>query len=257
MGRESGQAAVETALTLPLVLFLILGSMQLFLLSQSRLLAQYGVFQATRVGSVNHGACTPMTHAALLSVLPMVHSFLGDTGGPPSTQGEKLGRAFGRFRDNHYGGYRGPGWDGVGGADEALVWLVREQPRPLTPTDVFAFDQPLPRPDRGEPLRLEVRMVFWAPLRIPFADWVFTRIAAARLGIQAYTDQNPLMLTQRADWAAGPPVLAARTAAELSKRIARRHYAFPIEVTSTMRMMSPPRLSEFTAAECAAPGFVP
>ncbi|RKH74164.1 TadE/TadG family type IV pilus assembly protein [Corallococcus aberystwythensis] len=255
MGRESGQAAVESALTLPLVLFLILGSMQLFLLSQSRLLAQYGVFQATRVGSVNHGACTPMTHAALLSVLPMVHSFLGATN-PGATPGEKLGRSFGRFRDNHYGGYKGAGWDGVGGADEALVWLVREQPRP-TADDVVAFDQPLPRGGRTEPLRLEVRMVFWAPLRIPFADWVFSRMAAARLGIQSYTEANPLFVAHRADWEQEAPQLAARTAAELGRRIARGHYAFPIEVTSTMRMMTPPRLSEFAAAGCAAPGFTP
>lgn len=255
MGRQSGQAAVESALTLPLVLFLILGSLQLFLLSQSRLLAQYGAFQATRVGSVNHGACKPMTHAALLSVLPMVQSFLGATSAG-STPGEKLGLAFGRFRDNHYGGFRGPGWKGEGGNTEALLWIIREQPRP-TALDVVAFDQPLPRADRDEPLRLEVRMVFWAPLRIPFADWVFSRMAAARLGLEAYTAQNPLLATQRANWELGSSRLETRTAAELRRRIALGHYTFPIEVTSTMRMMSPPRLSEFARAECAAPGFSP
>ncbi len=253
MRRESGQAAVESALTLPLVLFLILGSLQLFMLSQSRLLAQYGVFQATRVGSVNHGACRPMTHAAILSVLPMVHSFMGGGAGTPA---EKLGQSFGRFRENNYGGYRGPGWKGPGGTNEALVWIIREQPRP-TPMDVVAFDQPLPRADRTEPLRLDVRMVFWAPLRVPFADWVFSRMAAARLGLEAYTAQNPLLATQRANWELGSSSLAPRTAEELRRRIALGHYAFPIEVTSTMRMMSPPRLSEFARAACAAPGLWP
>ncbi len=257
MRRESGQAAVETALTLPLVLFVLLGSMQLFLLSQARLLAQYGVFQATRVGSLNHGACTPMTHAALLSVLPAVHSFLGDETLPGTTPGERLGEAFGRFRHNHYLGYRGPGWDGAGAESEALVWLVREQPTP-TAADVSAFDQPLPRADRREPLRLEVRMVFWAPLRIPFADWVFSRIAAARLGLESYTNQNPLMLTQGANWELDSrQSLEAQTEAELRRRLARGHYMFPIEVSSTMRMMTPPRLSEFAEAGCPAPGFTP
>jgi hypothetical protein len=257
MKRESGQAAVETALTLPLVLFVILGSIQLFLLSQSRLLAQYAVFQATRVGSLNHGACTPMTHAALLSVLPAVHSFLGDETLAGATPGERLGAAFGRFRHNHYLGYKGPGWEDAGTENEALVWLVREQPRPR-PADVVAFDQPLPRAGRTEPLRLEVRMVFWAPLRIPFADWVFSRMAAARLGLESYTHQNPLMLTQRAQWdAEAPRQLEARTAGELRRRLARGHYMFPIEVSSTMRMMTPPRLSEFATAGCPAPGFTP
>ncbi len=257
MGRESGQAAVETALTMPLVLFVILGCLQLFLLSQARLFAQYGVFQATRVGALNHGACTPMTHAAILSVLPAVHSFLGDRMIPGATPGEQLGQAFGRFRDNHYQGYRGAGWNSAGGDTEALVWLVREQPAP-TVADVVAFDQPLPRPGRTEPLRLEVRMVFWAPLRIPFADWVFSRIAAARLGLYSYTAQNPLMMTREADWEVAPrPTINARMADELRLRLARGHYMFPIEVSSTMRMMTPPRLSEFAAAECAAPGFEP
>ena len=153
-------------------------------------------------------------------------------------------------------GYQGPGWKEAGSAEEALVWIVREQPRP-TREDVVAFDQPLPRAGRGDPLRLEVRMVFWAPLRIPFADWVFSRIAAARLGIQAYTAQNPLFLAERADWQQEAPSLAARTSAELQRRLARGHYTFPIEVTSTMRMMTPPRLSEFAVAECVAPGFSP
>ncbi|WP_164018536.1 TadE/TadG family type IV pilus assembly protein [Pyxidicoccus trucidator] len=257
MGRESGQAAVETALTLPLVLFVLLGSLQLFLLSQSRLLAQYAVFQATRVGALNHGACTPMTHAALLSVLPAVHSFLGDRALSGQTPGERLGEAFGRFRHNHYLGYKGAGWKDVGTESEALVWLVREQPTP-TVADVGAFDQPLPRANRREPLRLEVRMVFWAPLRIPFVDWVFSRIAAARLGLESYTNQNPLMLTQRANWDLDTrQPLESRTAAELRRRLARGHYMFPIEVSSTMRMMTPPRLSEFAAAGCPAPGFTP
>ncbi|NMO16938.1 pilus assembly protein [Pyxidicoccus fallax] len=257
MTRESGQAAVETALTLPLVLFVLLGSLQLFLLSQARLLAQYGAFQATRVGSLNHGACRPMTHAALLSVLPAVHSFLGDATLAGATPGERLGSAFGRFRDNHYRGYKGPGWTDAGTDSEALIWLVREQPRP-TPADVVAFDQPLPRAGRREPLRLEVRMIFWAPLRIPLADWVFSRIAAARLGLESYTAQNPLMLTQQANWEReASQTLAPRTAAELSRRIGLGHYMFPIEVSSTMRMMTPPRLSEFAEPECAAPGFNP
>jgi hypothetical protein len=256
MGRQSGQAAVEAALTLPLVLFLILGSLQLFLLTQSRLLAQYAVFQATRVGSVNHGACTPMTHAAILTVLPSVHSYLGDdtlSGSP----GQRLGDAFGRFRDNHYRGYRGAGWKAAGTDDEALVWIVREQPVP-TVEDVVAFDQPLPRLGRSQPLRLEVRMIFWAPLRIPFADWVFSRMAAARLGLEDYTAQNPLILASRANWTIDSRQnLPAQTATELRRRLSRGHYMFPIEVSSTMRMMTPPRLSEFAAAGCPAPGFTP
>jgi Flp pilus assembly protein TadG len=44
--RDSGQSAVETALVLPLVTFMILGTLQLFMLLQAKLMAQYAVYQA-------------------------------------------------------------------------------------------------------------------------------------------------------------------------------------------------------------------
>ena len=70
MRRDSGQAAVESALTLPVFLFMILGTLQLFLLLQARLMAEHAVFVATRAGSLSSGKCTRMKHAALLTLLP-------------------------------------------------------------------------------------------------------------------------------------------------------------------------------------------
>ncbi len=52
VNRESGQALVEAALTLPLTVFLILGTLQLFLLLQARTLTEYAAFLAVRKGSV-------------------------------------------------------------------------------------------------------------------------------------------------------------------------------------------------------------
>jgi len=45
---ESGQATVEAALTLPLTVFLVLGTVQMFLLLQARLLTEYAAFRAVR-----------------------------------------------------------------------------------------------------------------------------------------------------------------------------------------------------------------
>ena len=42
---------METALTLPLTLFLMLGTLQLFLMLQARVLTEYAVFRAVRVGT--------------------------------------------------------------------------------------------------------------------------------------------------------------------------------------------------------------
>lgn len=251
LGRESGQAAIESAIALPLTIFLILGALQLFLLQQSRLAAQYAAYQATRVGSLSHGACTPMLHAALLTLLPNFHSFLGDKS-LAGTPAQKLGAAFLRAKENHYGGFQWGTWKSPGAIDEAIVWVFREGRAPVA-SDVTAFDQPL---SGGEPFRLEIRLVYWAPLRIPFADWMYARIAAARMNILPYTNYDPLVPTRKTnDWSGGTYSLESKLASEFRKRLVAGHYVYPITTSSTMRMMTPPRLSEFTQQDCPSPGF--
>lgn len=247
---QSGQAAVETALTLPMVIFMVLGSLQLFMLLQAKLMAQYAVFQANRVGSTMNGRCDAMTHAALLSLTPSVRAFMGPSF--PGTPGQKLGMAFRLIRDNNYSNFS-PNGSGLWTAGEAVVWIIRERPR-------FPGDNPLQAQaefDRllgpGEsPIRLELRMIYWAPLLIPFADWVFSRIALAHMNLRTFGAQNPMMVRQTANWGAGlSRPLQVEIATEYNRRYNLKHYVFPIEVTSTMRMMSPVIFSEFASPNCA------
>ncbi|HLT28663.1 MAG TPA: TadE family protein, partial [Myxococcaceae bacterium] len=46
--RESGQAGVESALVLPITLFMILGTMQLFMMTHARVMTEYAAYRATR-----------------------------------------------------------------------------------------------------------------------------------------------------------------------------------------------------------------
>src|SRR4051794_8341560 len=96
--RRQGQALVEAVLTLPLTVFLILGSIQLFLMQQARLMAEYAAMRAVRAGSVNFGDCRSMTHAAIGAVLPT----FARTNTPSD-----LARAFARRANNDYGGTTG------------------------------------------------------------------------------------------------------------------------------------------------------
>src|SRR5258708_7424895 len=80
---------------MPLMLFFILAIMQMGMLMQARNLTQYAVFRATRAGSVNHGHCEPMMHAAVASLIPSFVSFAGGITGS-GTLGSKLGVAFSR-----------------------------------------------------------------------------------------------------------------------------------------------------------------
>lgn len=244
--RESGQAAVESALTLPLTVFLILGTLQIFMLLQARIMAQYAVFQATRAGSISQGDCEAMTHTAILALVPAFRSFIGP-GSPGGSPGEKLANEWGRWRNNNYGGYSvagEPGW----GNGEAIVWLVREEPQAFGANAIQHFDQPL---DGGDPVRLTVKMVFWAPMRIPFANWVIARSVLAQWGLMSYTAQNPLLETQTANWQReGRMPLSGAIANELQARVGARHYVMPIVVTSSMRMMTPVKRSYFGSQNC-------
>lgn len=248
--RESGQAAVEAALVLPLTVFLVLGTMQLFLLLQGRILAEYAAFRAVRAGAVNYGDCTRMEHAAIGSLLPTFDSFMGHGSGTPA---QKLAAAFAARRDGFYN----PGWDG--GQNEPVVWILRESPNALWVRGQGGgqqkdFDNPL-RPGPGAGLvRLEIRMVYWMPLKIPFADWVMSRMFLAQYGFQDYDHANPLMETQTAHWTqevTAPVDLDQFVREEWIRRVRAHHYVFPIHATATMRMMTPVKAVHFARQHCA------
>jgi hypothetical protein len=250
-GRQSGQAAVESALTLPLVIFLILGTLQLFMMLQARIMAQYAVFRATRAGAISNGDCDRMLHAAVGALLPTFTR----TDSP-----ELLGEAFEQFgKKNRYNKDEGVG-DGSGkkkvfrggsAGDKFtgdVVWILRESPTGVTEADQDTFDQ------GGEPQRLEVKMVFWYPLRMPFVDWVMTKMFRARYALEEYHAANPLMLTVNdANWKGESVDLDALIRTGYSERTGpgTRAYVFPIVATYSMRMMTPPLMKHFGSQHCA------
>ncbi|QRN96725.1 pilus assembly protein [Archangium violaceum] len=237
-GRQSGQASVEAALTLPLVIFLILGTLQLFLLLQARIMTEYAVFRATRAGSVSHGECKRMMDAAIGALLPT----FARTDSP-----ERLAEAYERFKDNRYDGQLSGGSKSMPFSGE-VVWLLRESPTNVTASEEDTFDQ------GGEPRRLEVRMVFWYPLRIPFADWVLTRMFRAHFAIAELHSANPLILADKdANWENGPGKMESLIRNAYSSRTApgKGSYVFPITASYTMRMMTPAKPENFSQQNCA------
>jgi hypothetical protein len=70
--RESGQAAVESAIILPLFVFLLLGILQLGLMHQARLMTKYAAYKAVRAGAINNAKKKSMEYAALAVMLPLV-----------------------------------------------------------------------------------------------------------------------------------------------------------------------------------------
>jgi hypothetical protein len=247
---DAGQAAVESALTLPLMVFVVLGTLQLFLMLQARILTQYAAFRATRAGSMNYGDCTRMTHAAIASLMPAITSFTGNPG--VATPGAKLGAAFGLRSTNQYSAVEDR-WHVATGAGPPgdIVWIARTNP---TVAQVAAygvqfrdFDQPTGNIDAQ---RLETRLIFWYPMKVPFANWVLSRMVLAQYGLMAFSAANPLMPVFEADWQASGWAPDAPIASALLTRVTSGEYVFPISANYTMRMMTPVKQSRWTTQNC-------
>ncbi len=243
MKRLRGQAAVETALSMPLLIFMVLGTLQLFMLLQGRILAQYAAGRATRMGAMNFGKCEPMVRSAIAILLPAIDAGFargGINGTRYATEVKKRSTA------NLYSPAADDGRDGP------VVWIDRVRPLvgkidPATEEDVWNL-----APPEGPDRTLEVRMTFWFPLKIPFANWIFARLALAHWGVEEYRAVSPYQVATRdAKWVQDPSAVAppAAIAAEMLMRVhsSPPQYVFPIQATSAMRMMSPAR---FTSQSC-------
>ncbi len=251
---ESGQAAVETAITLPLTVFLVLGTLQLFMMLNGRLMAEHAAFKAVRSGVVKHGDCVSMTHAAVAALLPSFNSFLGRET-PGATPAEKLANAVrvrtqGQPYDNQYV----PSLDA--GHDRQIVWIDRIKPRQaeVTAASEHDFDDYAPRANGEIGYRLEVQLVYWFPMKIPFANWVMAAMFRAYFGLASRVGPvDPLINSQHSNWVDEGSRLNARIATEFETLYGRKQYAFPIKATYAMRMMTPPRRAYFTSQNCPHP----
>jgi hypothetical protein len=240
MSRRRGQAAVETALTLPLVLFMILGALQLFMVMQARILAQYAASRAVRAGAQSFGDCKTMIDVAHLVLLPAIDATFARVK-------SNIGNRYANDVQLRMGGnkYLGAATGGItdGTLNGPVVWFDRATPvAPFPASEEENWDLP---PHKV----LSVRMVFWAPLKIPFANWIFARIALAQWGARELHTADPLMPVKKdANWVAassGPRSTDLKP--ELDLRYAQGQYVFPIEVWYATRMMSPAR---FTNQNC-------
>jgi hypothetical protein len=70
--QDSGQAFVETAITMPLFVFVILGTLQLGLMHQAHALTKYAAYKAVRAGSLRNAKKDVMERAAVAVLLPMI-----------------------------------------------------------------------------------------------------------------------------------------------------------------------------------------
>lgn len=219
--RESGQAAVESALVLPLMVFMCLGIIQLTMMQHARMMTEYAAFSAARTGVVWNGSNERMKDAAIIALLPTMGRTdslieLGKTWAiaqiydealqllawpnkngiiPATVNGSNL---FGQVRIDTVN----PSWY----SPIQSVWKLRSgynwkeldfdgpDSYPQVPdleSKIAKFFN-LPLPDNDEEVYrkatvLSIRLRYWYELRVPFANWViFTAWWASNAGVSLY-----------------------------------------------------------------------
>lgn len=234
---DRGQAAVETALTLPLTIFLILGTLQLFMAQHGRIMAQLAAYKAVRSGTVRNASCKAMTHAAIATLLPSFTRVLKDPSG--GTPGERMANAFRRRSRNVYQecDVRTSAACGTPSAGrEAIVWVDARTNRDFSISGT-GDDHDFDNLSAGGYV-LIVRLTYFYPLTIPFADWVIHRLILAPAAASTF---NALVIPAVETQNGAFQSTDANIVTELRDRRSRNHLALPIVVTAAMRMMTPPR----------------
>jgi hypothetical protein len=178
-----------------------------------------------------------------------------------TTTGAQLADAFRERRDNRLR---------VNGFSEGpMVEIVRESPnvgwvRGLSGGEDLLFDAPTDSEAALRRRTLEIRMVAWYYMRIPFADWVLNRMFLAHFKLKRYTAANPLMPVQKnaGGWDEDGVALPSDSwpGGDLGERMVQwseqGHFLFPIQVHAAMRMMTPVKAINFQGgAACGLHSF--
>ena len=236
-GRQRGQAAVETALILPMLVFTLLGLIQLSLVYQARLTTEYAAFRAARSGSVYRGDCRRMYRDARLALVPT----LPGNGGGTDVRSRYLAAARQMLGSNRtrvgtpliivssylYGGGDADRFDLQRFAGAATSCHCDNEPCPINP---------------DAPSKIHVKVTYFYEYRVPFVNWIMTKYWLATVSGARWAERDPLMVMHDANRppgiAGGPDTLASELIAAID--IQRGYYTTPVVATFKMLMMGPP-----------------
>ncbi|AKQ69286.1 Pilus biogenesis protein, TadE family [Myxococcus hansupus] len=253
--RQSGQVAVESALIIPMMVFIVLGTIQLGMVHHARLMTEYGAYRAARAGIVNHGDCNIMRKATLTALLPTlaplngVKSRVDTLDFTKDVHEEYLGTLFtGPFENTFV-----PIFPKYASGGLPLFRLEVVNPRLGDLDNLFAVygahmqarevDYDDVRDDRiVEANLLSIRLTYFYEMRIPFANWQLHSFYMGR----EYLDQlrGLQFENQRVGGQSATTYLEQRGAARsldhrrVSTLAGQRTYVMPLVATWSMRMQS-------------------
>ncbi|MDC0711810.1 pilus assembly protein [Stigmatella sp. ncwal1] len=224
---ESGQAAVEAAIVLPLFVFLMLGILQIGLMHQARLMTKYASYRAVRAGAIHNAKVEEMERAALAVMLPLLSE---DRSGGEYIQSITSASDF-----KSKWGTSGVSSNKMSDADMKYVDVVICGPLKgdVGGGQEVDFDDPQEAGQAGwkesQKTKLRVQATFNYRMPIPFANWV---IHAA-----AMNKEVPWVL-RMGKKSAGPSKFAHSRYQKYKDAADSGQYILPIRAAYTMRMQS-------------------
>lgn len=255
---------VESAIVLPLTVFMILGLLQLGLLQQGRAMAKYGAYKAARAGALHSAKMKVMENAALAVLLPVIgYKVNGGEVYNRTRNSSDIKSAWNRMRNNEHSD--GDGLKVVNirictpnkqilSASGSVDFDDLKAMNPAQ-SDLGAKDEPPPEPGADDPTpsqpteswkaldkgKLSVQVTLNYRLVIPFANMVIWNIVRA----DQISDQ--LLLVTRMGSTKNGPVEGLRKKKgtandtndeDINKLGKSGKYFLPIRASFAMRMMS-------------------
>ncbi|MDX2008831.1 MAG: TadE family protein [Myxococcaceae bacterium] len=220
-----GQVAVETAIVLPVFVFLILGLLQLGLMHHARIMAKYAAYKAVRAGSLNRGERDAMEKAALAVMLPVLGR-KSDVGAPFKTDSATAwNQAWNQMKNN----------DQASGVKWVDVQVCNPS-RNALPQDGDFDDPRVATQSMGgwygfNSTKLQVQVTAYYRMYIPFANWMVWRIAANK------EDGSPQKM-RWLGWKANSHTGTGAALAPLANLANQKKYIVPIRTSYAMRMQS-------------------
>ncbi len=255
-GGEQGQVIVEQAIILPMMVFMILGIVQLSMIQHARIATEYAAFNAARSGIVYNGDVKKMERAAFFSVLPTLgrSDNMGDL--MPIFLKAMLAQFGADLADMM-------GFDILGSMKMVQVEIL-DHPMPnignrlaivdaqthLNKTQID-FDDFRTDPALANQLTIHVR--YYYKMRIPFANfmlhymWMASRAdAMAAYGTVAFLNPERTIMGRKTGLSSHNEILAraaARSGSDDDLRVVLQYrmageYRIPINTHYTMRMQS-------------------
>lgn len=228
--RQRGQMLVETAIIMPIMIFVILGTLQLMLMQHAKVMTEYAAYNAARAGIVHNMNRNVMRNAAMWSVLPLygrtdkfdkllvtwgLVKLASEITEAIDTTGSTVEQAINSLIGMNIAGAFAPDTSIVDldvtsprqrDFADGLAYQNQQEGRALSidpqgpldyPEDEVDFDQReliMQTPQIGR-LALEVRVL--VPLRIPILNWIFFQLWYAQEQLQISRMSSSLQ-----EWAA-------------------------------------------------------